>query len=141
MILYSIVLFCLAAALGLSIVVLGLRYKRGSLTLALGHAAVAVLALGLLMNQILGDGPSHILYNTAALLFFLTLFGGLVLLAELVWVSMGIGARVAAVSDTFGSVPEVARLLYGKFVYPFELTSILLLIAVVGAVVLAKKGL
>jgi peptidoglycan/LPS O-acetylase OafA/YrhL len=81
MILYSIVLFCLAAALGLSIVVLGLRYKRGSLTLALGHAAVAVLALGLLMNQILGDGPSHILYNTAALLFFLTLFGGLVLLA------------------------------------------------------------
>lgn len=81
MILYTIILFCLAAVLGLSIIVLGVRYKRGSMTLALGHAAIAVLALGLLMKQILGDGPSHILYNTAALLFFLTLCGGMVLLA------------------------------------------------------------
>lgn len=66
---------------------------------------------------------------------------GAVLLAELVWVAMATSARISAVDDKFGSVPEVARLLYGKFVYPFELTSILLLVAIVGAVVMAKKGL
>lgn len=40
--------------------------------------------------------------------------------------------------DTFGSVESVATLLYTKYLYPFELASILLLAAIVGAVVLAK---
>jgi NADH-quinone oxidoreductase subunit J len=65
---------------------------------------------------------------------------GLVLLAEMVWVSMGASSRFSTVDESFGSVPEVAYLLYSKFVYPFELTSILLLVAVVGAVVMARKG-
>lgn len=65
---------------------------------------------------------------------------GIVLLAELVWITMGRMTRFAGVDDSFGSVPEVARLLYGKFVYPFELTSILLLAAIIGAVVITRKG-
>jgi hypothetical protein len=80
MILAAIVLFCLAAVLGLWLVVLGVRYRRGSPALAAGHAGVALLGLGLLGRQIFG-GPVHMLYNDAALLFVLTLFGGLVLLA------------------------------------------------------------
>jgi NADH-quinone oxidoreductase subunit J len=66
---------------------------------------------------------------------------GIVLLAEMVWVSMGVSSRMTEVGENFGQVPEVAMLLYGKFVYPFELTSILLLVAIVGAVVMARKGL
>lgn len=65
---------------------------------------------------------------------------GLVLLAELVWVSMAASMPASGIDETFGSVPAVARLLYGKFVYPFELTSILLLAAIVGAVVMTRKG-
>ena len=65
---------------------------------------------------------------------------GLVLLAELVWVSMAVSMTASGIDQTFGSVPAVARLLYGKFVYPFELTSILLLAAIIGAVVMARKG-
>ena len=42
--------------------------------------------------------------------------------------------------ETFGSVKVVAELLFGKYLYPFELTSILLLVAIVGAVVLAGKA-
>ncbi len=64
---------------------------------------------------------------------------GLVLLAELVWLTLGRLTRFSGVDETFGSVPEVARLIYGKFVYPFELTSILLLAAIVGAVVMARR--
>ncbi len=41
--------------------------------------------------------------------------------------------------ETFGSVEAVAELLFTKYLYPFELTSILLLSAIVGAVVLAKR--
>lgn len=79
MILAAIVLFCLASVLGLWLVVLGMRYRRGSLALAAGHAGVALMGLGLLGNQIF-TGPVHKLYNVAALLFVLTLFGGLVLM-------------------------------------------------------------
>jgi len=81
MMLVTIVLFCLAVLLGLWLVVLGLRYRRGSLVLALGHAGVALLGLGFLLKQVFGGGPIHILYNNAALLFVLALLGGLVLLA------------------------------------------------------------
>jgi NADH-quinone oxidoreductase subunit J len=66
---------------------------------------------------------------------------GLVLLAEMVWVSMGMTSRMSAVGDDFGSVSSVAMILYTKFIYPFELTSILLLAAIVGAVLMAKKGM
>jgi hypothetical protein len=80
MILAAIVLFCLAALLGLWLVVLGVRYRRGSRALAAGHAGVALLGLILLGRHIFSS-PVHMLYNDAALLFVLALFGGFVLLA------------------------------------------------------------
>jgi NADH-quinone oxidoreductase subunit J len=43
------------------------------------------------------------------------------------------------VAAEFGSVAQVGRLLFGEYLLPFELTSILLLIAVAGALVLAGK--
>lgn len=79
MILTAIVLFCLAMVLGLWLVVLGMRYRRGSLVLAVGHASVALLALGLLGNEVFSSSVNK-LYNIAALLFALALFGGLVIL-------------------------------------------------------------
>jgi hypothetical protein len=80
MILAAIALFCLAAVLGLWLVVLGVRYRRGSLALTAGHVLAALLGMGLLGKQILA-GPVHMLYNDAALLFVLTLIGALILLA------------------------------------------------------------
>jgi len=43
--------------------------------------------------------------------------------------------------DGFGSIKIVGRMLYTTFMVPFELTSVLLLVAAVGAVVLAKRNL
>ena len=76
----TILLFCLAVVLGLWLVVLGVRYRRSSLTLAAAHAGFALLGLGLLARHIF-NSPVHMLYNDAALLFVLALLGGLVLLA------------------------------------------------------------
>lgn len=80
MILAAILLFCLAVALGLYLVVLGVRYRRGSRALAAVHGGVALLGLTLLGIRVFG-GPVNFLYNSAALLFVLALAGGLVLLA------------------------------------------------------------
>jgi len=80
MMLAAIILFCLAVMLGLWLVVLGVRYRRGSLALAAGHASIALLGMILLGRQVF-SGPLNMLYNDAALLFVLALAGGLVLLA------------------------------------------------------------
>jgi NADH-quinone oxidoreductase subunit J len=44
-----------------------------------------------------------------------------------------------AASESFGSPETLAKSLFNDFVLPFEITSILLLVAMVGAVVLAKR--
>ena len=43
------------------------------------------------------------------------------------------------IPETFGSVKYIAYQLFSKYVFPFEVTSIMLLAAIAGAVVLAKK--
>jgi len=69
--------------------------------------------------------------------------GGL-LAIELVWFFL---RRVAptriqsgGLDPSYGSVSTLARTLFADHVLSFEITSILLLVAVVGAVVLAKRG-
>lgn len=39
----------------------------------------------------------------------------------------------------FGTIESLGRELYGRFFYPFEVVSLLLVVAMVGAVLLAKK--
>jgi NADH-quinone oxidoreductase subunit J len=43
------------------------------------------------------------------------------------------------VPNDFGTVKAVGRLLYTQYLLPFEVTSLLLLVAIVGAVVVAKQ--
>jgi NADH-quinone oxidoreductase subunit J len=49
-----------------------------------------------------------------------------------------VGVMVEA-PGTFGSIEEIAMVLFTRYLYPFELTSILILAAIVGAVVMAKR--
>jgi NADH-quinone oxidoreductase subunit J len=53
----------------------------------------------------------------------------------------GPGAEaIAAATAEYGAVGAIARPLYTTYVVPFEITGILLLVAIVGAIVLAKRG-
>jgi len=63
-------------------------------------------------------------------------FAGLVL-AGLRHAAPAVAADVPA---GFGETTAVARALFTVYLVPFELTSVLLLVAIVGAVALAKKG-
>lgn len=71
---------------------------------------------------------------------------GIVLLVELVWGLWRGGAaqeiQAAAAAENSGaatSVREIGQVLFGEYGFAFEVTSILILIAMVGAVVLAKR--
>ncbi len=64
--------------------------------------------------------------------------GGLMLL--LAWVSREVmGAQPAALAADFGTVKAVGRVLFTQYLLPFEATSLLLTVAIVGAVVVAKE--
>jgi NADH-quinone oxidoreductase subunit J len=52
----------------------------------------------------------------------------------------GAPADPVASTELFGSPEMLARSLFNDFVLPFEIASVLLLVAIVGAVVLAKRG-
>ena len=72
-------------------------------------------------------------------------FFALIAFAELLWIVLtggggeGTPQRAAALMPGFGSPAEIGRILYTTWLFPFEVTSILLLVAVIGAVVLAKR--
>jgi NADH-quinone oxidoreductase subunit J len=61
------------------------------------------------------------------------------LLVELVW-ALTKGAELGAFTGTgVSSVQTIGRLLFTEYAFPFEVTSILILVAMVGAVVLARR--
>jgi len=49
--------------------------------------------------------------------------------------------QLAPNAGRMGTVEFLGQVLYTKFLFPFEMTSFLLLAAIIGAVVLAKKKL
>jgi len=66
--------------------------------------------------------------------------GGAVLAAELAWLFLHVTLPpVAAAPLGYGGAVAVARSLFTDSALPFELTSILLLVAVIGAVVLGQR--
>lgn len=63
-----------------------------------------------------------------------------VLLAKAALEVVAPAAREATLPEGFGTTAVLARQLFGRYLVAFELTSLLLLVAVVGAVVLAKRS-
>lgn len=61
------------------------------------------------------------------------------LLGEMFIVFAGETAAGTRVGESFGTVEAVGHALFGAYLFPFELTSLLLLAAVIAAVVLAKR--
>lgn len=68
---------------------------------------------------------------------------GVALAAELAYVLLsGAGAwsgSFASVGEEFGSPASIGRILFSEYLIPFEITSVLLLVAMVGAIVLTLK--
>jgi NADH-quinone oxidoreductase subunit J len=50
------------------------------------------------------------------------------------------GAAAAAIAPDFGNVEGMADVLFTRYLFPFEVVSLILLVGIVGAVVVAKRG-
>ncbi len=77
---------------------------------------------------------------------FIRRFGGAFLIVFLVQLAIlaikfGGGPKLAEENARTATISEVALLLLTRYLYAFEMTSLLLLIAVVGAMVLARKSI
>jgi NADH-quinone oxidoreductase subunit J len=64
---------------------------------------------------------------------------GLVLFVQLVLIVTARGAVPATPAATGGGVETLGRLLFTDYLFPFELTSVLLLAAMIGVLVLARR--
>jgi NADH-quinone oxidoreductase subunit J len=106
--------------------------------------AGAIMVLFLFVVMLLNVKGETPLLTPGAAKFFGFLFATIVFV-ELLWTVLqpggdaGAPAAQAPLPADFGSPAALGRVLYTVWLYPFEITSILLLIAVIGAVVLAKR--
>jgi NADH-quinone oxidoreductase subunit J len=79
--------------------------------------------------------------------FLLGLFVGLLILTEVVLVLMrstfsaDTGEYTMERINALGSTQAVGQALYTTYLFPFEVASFILLVAMIGAIVLAKKGI
>lgn len=63
------------------------------------------------------------------------------LLPILLMISDLINFQITTLPENFGTIKEVGSLLFEKYVFPFEMLSLLLLTAIVGALVISKRRL
>lgn len=99
-----------------------------------GAIMVLFLFVIMLLNPMTPEQPRRAWWTLGTLLA-LMLAGGLV---PMLTKSEPAGDPLAA-TELFGSPEMLAKSLFSDFVLPFEIASVLLLVAIVGAVVLAKR--
>lgn len=105
--------------------------------------AGAIMVLFVFVIMLLNLTPGQLGTRKVTLL---SVLGGIVVLmvagkfAKVIWFAPPIGgAQAVPAGVDFGGVGRIGELLFKQFLLPFELASVLLLVAVVGAVVLARR--
>jgi|SRR4051812_48137413 NADH-quinone oxidoreductase subunit J len=102
--------------------------------------AGAIMVLFVFVIMLLNAGQEeHTRGSKIALLFGVPgmLVGGI--LATWVVLKSQPSAKTVEVGSLYGGPQQIGRLLFGDFLLPFEITSVLILIAIMGAVVLARR--
>lgn len=108
--------------------------------------AGAIMVLFIFVVMLLGIDRQEALIEPLKLQRPIATLLGIALIAEVGYLLAGnrfvvtAVPRVAAVEGE-GNVEAIARVLFTDWAFPFEATSVLLLVAVVGALVLAKRRL
>ncbi len=110
--------------------------------------AIMVLFLFVIMLLNLGHEYRRDVRGTVAMIVGFVVTGGIggLLARQLLGgaagleTNLGAGDAIDAALREHGAVGAIARPLFTEYVVPFELTGILLLVAIVGALVLAKKA-
>lgn len=108
--------------------------------------AGAIMVLFIFVVMLLGVDKREALIEQLAFQRSLAVGLGLLLVVEIAYLAVRGAFKVTSVpvvkalADE-GNVEAIARVLFTRWAFPFEATSILLVVAVVGAMVLAKRRL
>ena len=103
--------------------------------------AGAVLVLFLFVVMLLDMAPEVVFHTRGwTMILFGTLLG-FFFLWQTAAVTLALKAPQAPVPAMAGSTAAIGRLLFTTYALPFEATSLLLLVGIIGAIVLAKKKL
>jgi NADH-quinone oxidoreductase subunit J len=97
-----------------------------------------ITLLGVDKHENLAD--SHRLQRPAAIVLGVLMVAGIVALANGHWATGAHSTRGALDPARTGNVHKLAESLFTDFVWAFEITAVLLVIAVVGGVVLARRS-
>jgi NADH-quinone oxidoreductase subunit J len=108
--------------------------------------AGAIVILFLFVIMLLGIDKEDVLdeplplQRPLAIAVGVAMFAGLLLVAGILQPTGAPADRGSATQGDVPNVERIARSLFTDFLWPFEITSALLVIAVVGAIVLARRG-
>ena len=108
-------------------------YAGGILVLFLFVVLLMNLRDELRIGKYIGAGPTG--FTFAAALFVVVIMS----LRSFVAAPPGIYSIDLIKSETHAKI--LGKLMYTEFLYPFEITSLILLVAIIGAIVLAKRRL
>jgi NADH-quinone oxidoreductase subunit J len=103
--------------------------------------AGAIMVLFVFVIMLLNAGAEE-RSRGSRIALFVGVPGVIVLAGTVTWLLVTGGAHLGGVtiaSSDFGETHKIANLLFKDFLLPFEITSVLILIAIMGAVVLGKK--
>lgn len=104
--------------------------------------AGAIMVLFVFVIMLLNAGAEE--YSPGSKIAFIMGVPGVIILGSLVgWIMISNNKQLGNVSispTNFGATQNIARLLFRDFLLPFEVTSVLILIAILGAVVLGRRS-
>ncbi|NOZ86496.1 MAG: NADH-quinone oxidoreductase subunit J [Deltaproteobacteria bacterium] len=105
--------------------------------------AGAVMVLFLFVIMLINQGPDELgrARRTFAKAVALILLFPLALVVLRVVENVSKGGGFLKVPSDYGTIEAVGRLVFGQYLLPFEVASVLLLAAIIGAVAIAKRRL
>lgn len=126
----------------------GLYLTLNAQFIAMVHILVyagAIMVLFLFVIMLLNLGDDKRLTEHLGIRMYLGIAFSVGLLVELLYI-LGFSSTLAYTQQSpsaaeIGTVEYLGKVLFTKFLFPFEMTSFLLLAAIIGAVLLAKKKL
>lgn len=104
--------------------------------------AGAIMVLFLFVITLLNPAPLKERFASGPVMTGLTFALGVLFVAALmrgILSLAGAGGVMASVGEEYGSARSIGELLFTAYLYPFELAGVLLMVAMVGAVVLARR--
>lgn len=124
----------------------GLYLTLNAQFIAIVHILVyagAIMVLFVFVIMLLNLGDTHKLADRLNMKKIIGIAFGLAFFVELLYL-LGFGttrslSQQSPAAPEIGTIEYIGKVLFTKFLFPFEVTSFLLLAAIIGAVILAKK--